>query len=77
MKWCHTDNTGTFISATAVVTVYALVPMVVLLLAVNDHTWIALTEEGSTLLLLSRRVPSMSNASKRMSLLHLGCTPGE
>jgi len=33
----------------------------------------ALIEEGKTLLLVSRRVPSMSRASRRMSLLHSAC----
>jgi len=33
----------------------------------------ALIEEGNTLLLVSRRVPSMSKASRRMSLLHAAC----
>ena len=33
----------------------------------------ALMEEGKTLLLVSRRVPSMSRASRRMSLLHSAC----
>ena len=36
-------------------------------------TLIALTEEGRTLLLLSSRVPSMSRASNRISLVHLAC----
>ena len=39
----------------------------------QHFTLMALIEEGNTLLLVSRRVPSMSKASRRMSLLHSAC----